>query len=160
MQNPRPNPLHASATPAPQQSSGSETGVAALQSALGALNSEQQVQVLARLPAHQLARALEKILKPGSADVADADLPEGVADERRSDKRTKTLRAAKIIYNNKMSVTYCQIRDISGTGCKISVESTFSVPQYFTLHIQNGDTVHECEVVWRRPDMMGVAFIG
>ncbi|PLX41061.1 MAG: pilus assembly protein PilZ, partial [Hyphomicrobiales bacterium] len=62
-------------------------------------------------------------------------------------------------YNNRMSVNDCQVRDMSETGCKIKMDSLIGVPNYFTLHILNGDVKHECEVVWRKADMMGVKYL-
>ena len=146
--------------PAPAQSIPQNSNVEELQAALCALTADTQLQVLQKLPALQLARALERILKPGTAkETPMPDLPADIPEERRAFLRSKTLRAAQIIYNNKMSVTSCRIYDIASAGCQITVESTFSIPKFFTLHIKNGDTKHECEVVWRRPGEMGVRFI-
>ena len=80
------------------------------------------------------------------------------ADQRQAE-RTGTLRGGKIVYNNKMCVSDCQVRDISDTGCRVTVESSAGIPDHFMLHILNGDVKRECEVAWRRSDMLGLRFI-
>lgn len=152
-------PLNASQPAASTVASQNE--IAILQAALAMLDDESLLMVLAQLPAYQLARALECLLKPvGDASrVPQAQSASDPANNREAD-RTKMLRAGKIIYNNKMSVSDCSIRDLSNTGCRVGLESLVGIPDHFTLHIQNGSSRHECEVVWRKSNMMGLRFIG
>lgn len=133
-----------------------------LQANLVALDDDRLLMVLVQLPAYQLVRALECLLKPLEAASAAPQTQPAAADpaDGRVADRTRMLRAGKIIYNNKMSVSDCSIRDLSSTGCRVGLESLVGIPDHFTLHIQNGGSRHECEVVWRKSDMMGVKFIG
>jgi hypothetical protein len=139
----------------------SQTDLATLQGALAALDDDHLLMVLVQLPAYQLARALECLLKPleAASVVPQAQPASDPADNREAD-RTRMLRAGKIIYNNKMSVSDCSIRDLSSSGCRLGLESLVGIPDHFSLHIQNGGSRHECEVVWRKSNMMGVRFIG
>jgi len=139
----------------------SQTDLATLQGALAALDDDHLLMVLVQLPAYQLARALECLLKPleAASGVPQTQPASDPADNREAD-RTRMLRAGKIIYNNKMSVSDCSIRDLSSSGCRLGLESLVGIPDHFSLHIQNGGSRHECEVVWRKSNMMGVRFIG
>ena len=145
---------------APQQAAStvlSQSDLAILQTAIATLDDERLLMVLVQLPAYQLVRALECLLKPvGAASCVPQAEP---ADNRRAD-RAKVFRAAKIIYNNKMSVSECSIRDLSDTGCRVVAESLAGIPDHFTLHVLTGDSRYECEVAWRKYNMMGLRFIG
>lgn len=139
----------------------SQIDLTTLQTALTTLDDDRLLMVLVHLPAYQLARALECLLKPvGAAScVPQAQSESAPADNRGAD-RARVLRAGKIIYHNKMSVSDCSIRDLSSSGCRVVLESLAGIPDHFTLHILTGDSRHECEVAWRKSNMMGVRFIG
>ena len=130
-----------------------------LQKRIRALNLDQLVHVLKRVPADRLANVLQQLSGVAMAGLQPNDQVLDEVVDHREAQRMKTLRGGKIIYNNKMSVNDCQIRDISDEGCRIIVESTMGIPSQFTLHILNGDIHHDCEVVWRKPDMMGVKYL-
>lgn len=145
---------------------------AMLQAALGKFSDEQLFAALAQVTDFRLVSVLARRLGPAVSSPAQVQ-QEVVAEQEketeqavdaqadhRSADRAKVLRSGKIIYNNKMSVSDCSLRDISETGCRISMESTAGIPKNFTLHILNGDVRHECEVAWRSSMAMGVKFIG
>ncbi|WP_337660174.1 PilZ domain-containing protein [Anderseniella sp. Alg231-50] len=145
---------------APQQSASpvlSQSELAILQTALATLDDERLLMVLVQLPAYQLVRALECLLKPVGAASC---VPQSESTDNRAADRAKVFRAAKIIYNNKMSVSECSIRDLSDSGCRVVAESLAGIPDHFTLHVLTGDTRYECEVAWRKYNMMGLRFIG
>ncbi len=144
-----------------------------LQTAVLSLNQADLCHLLTQLPAHQLAAALEKMLRP-IAPAQQPSVPVQPTDaagqpsqayaqpqpnEKRTADRKRTLRAAKIVYNNNMSVASCELRDISETGCRIAIESTAYIPNHFVLHVTNSGIRHECEVAWRKSNMMGVRFL-
>lgn len=147
----------------------SQIDLTTLQTALASLDDDRLLMVLVQLPTYQLARALECLLKPvgdascvpqaQSVGVSPVQSESASADNRGAD-RAKVLRAGKIIYNNKMSVSDCSIRDLSSSGCRVFLESIAGIPDQFSLHILTGDSRHECEVAWRRSNMMGLRFIG
>lgn len=130
-----------------------------LQKQIGALNPDQLVHVLKQVPADKLASAFQQLAGIVTSGSQQPGQSLDITGDQRQAQRKKTLRGGKIIYNNKMSVNDCQIRDMSDEGCRISMQSTVGVPSQFTLHILNGDTHHDCEVVWRKPGMMGVKYL-
>lgn len=133
--------------------------LADLQSRLGALGPDDLQQALGALPVHELARALERALAPAASAAIEAPA-EPASAERRQSVRMKAFRGGKIIYNNHMSVGNCEVRDLSKTGCRLTVESVSGIPDSFTLQILNGGSKHQCEVAWRKLNMIGVRFIG
>ncbi len=136
---------------------------AKLQAALGRFDEMQLNAALSEVSDYRLASVLAKRLYPG--DAATQQLREAVTTQpaekkdKRESERVSTLRGARVIYNNKMSVSDCSIRDISKTGCRLAMASTIGIPAHFTLDISNSDRKHECEVVWRSPTVMGVRFL-
>ena len=130
-----------------------------LQTRIGALDPDQLARVLRQVPADRLANVLQRLSGAAMAGSQQPGQSLEIAGDNREAQRKKTLRGGKIIYNNKMSVNDCQIRDMSDDGCRIIVESSVGIPSQFTLHILNGDIHHDCEVVWRKPDMMGVKYL-
>ena len=73
-------------------------------------------------------------------------------------KRTRVLRAAKIIVSCQSSLVHCTVRDITSGGACLQVADTFAVPQTFELTFELGRTRRVCRVVWRSRDRLGVAF--
>ena len=132
--------------------------VSVMQATLRSLDEEQLLQILEKIPAHQLACALQRILKPAEIAPKPDLSAEQKARERRGAVRSRTLRIAKIVYNQGTSLTNCEIRDISDTGCRVSVASTIGIPDRFTLQIPNEHFKRSCFVAWRKSGMMGLKF--
>ena len=162
-----------SANPTPQgqmqqaQAQLANAQFATLQNVIGKFSDAQLAAALVHVADYRIAELLSRRLSPATPAVdqpVQAVQPAQPAEQQKPEQRTgdraKVLRSGKIIYNNKMSVADCKIRDISGTGCRISAESTAGLPRHFTLHIVNGDVRHECEVAWRSSSELGVKFIG
>jgi PilZ domain len=123
---------------------------------LTVLQADQLVNILRGLDRKILAQALDQ---PQQVAEENSAAPEAPGSDSRRASRNRTLRAGKIIYNNKMCVTDCQIRDVSETGCRIRAASTSAIPRFFTLHVLAGDARHECEVVWRAKDELGIRYL-
>ena len=77
---------------------------------------------------------------------------------RRVTDRRKTLKSAKIVFNNKQSVLDCFVRDLSDTGARLTVADLLAVPKYFTLQFHDG-TTHDCERVRAQGQEIGVRFL-
>jgi hypothetical protein len=77
-------------------------------------------------------------------------------EERRASPRARRLKAGKIVLNDGRSVFECSVRNVSATGACLLVGNGFLIPGDFELTL-DGDT-RRCDVVWRRPDRMGVSF--
>lgn len=78
-------------------------------------------------------------------------------DKRRA-PRHKVLMDGKIVTLNNWSVIDCCIRDYSSTGAKLRCQDQTAVPNNFRLLIPHDNSIREARVVWRRDDMLGVAF--
>ena len=77
---------------------------------------------------------------------------------RRITNRQKTLKSAKIVFNNKQSVIDCFVRDLSDTGAKLQVADLLAVPKTFTLMLHGG-IAYECERVRAMGREIGVRFL-
>jgi hypothetical protein len=53
----------------------------------------------------------------------------------------------------------CTVQDISSTGARVTVRSSTTVPDNFTLQIPHVSATHMSEVVWRRGSELGVRFV-
>lgn len=139
------------------------------------LPAEGLFRVLSHLPAEILKTALDMRLArdaaarpqpppaPPPAPAPEATAPPAApavnpADKRRS-ARHRTLRGAKIIFNNRISVVDAQVRDISDGGCKLRVATAAHLPQTFNLQISGMSGERRCEVRWRHDSELGVRFL-
>jgi hypothetical protein len=138
-----------------------ETRAVDLAAGLRSLGDDELIGVLRAVPPKLLLEALKTWLPESGHEAPSLDL-DGAGDddpEARGAQRSRTLRTGKIIYNNQMCVIDCRIKDISETGCRVSVASSAGVPGFFRLHIMGGDTRHECEVAWRTSEELGLRFL-
>jgi hypothetical protein len=93
-----------------------------------------------------------------------AGMPDEPAPEipRRS-QRHKTLKSGRIEFNGTFSTFDVTIKDMSETGVKLKLSTTFIVPPTFQLLILNTNTgISErrtCETRWQRGDLLGARFI-
>ena len=79
-------------------------------------------------------------------------------DDRRSLKRTRVLRNAKIIVPRRSPVIHCTVQNINSGGACLKMANTYGVPQTFELTFEHGRTRRACRVVWRTSDKLGVSF--
>ncbi|HEY7247173.1 MAG TPA: PilZ domain-containing protein [Xanthobacteraceae bacterium] len=78
--------------------------------------------------------------------------------ERRHNHRLRTLRAGKILFNNKSSVIDCTVRNLSRQGACLIVTSVVGVPPAFDLLIEGEPTTRPCNMVWHAPNKIGIEF--
>jgi hypothetical protein len=76
--------------------------------------------------------------------------------DRRRQPRAKTLKAAKILFNNHYSVIDCTVRNLSVSGACLLVPSSLGIPDTFDV-VLDGVT-RPCRTVWRREKQLGVEF--
>lgn len=72
--------------------------------------------------------------------------------------RRRVLKAGLICFNGRHSTLPCQVRDISSGGVKLNVQGSVGVPDTFELYIELDGTWVDCEVTWRRGEMVGARF--
>jgi PilZ domain-containing protein len=79
-------------------------------------------------------------------------------DDRRTIKRTRVLRSAKIIVPRRSPVIHCTVQNINNGGACLKLANTFGLPETFDLTFEHGRTRRSCRVIWRTDDKLGVAF--
>jgi PilZ domain len=77
--------------------------------------------------------------------------------EYRKHPRHRTLKSGKIIYNRRLTVIDCVIRNLSHGGACLEVDTHF-LPDEFDLSIPIDCAKYHCRVAWRTPSRIGVAF--
>lgn len=78
--------------------------------------------------------------------------------ERRKDLRRKTLKACKVVFNNRFSVFDGVMVNLSDTGAMIKVKNPAVVSNEFLLTTLYGGREHICAVKWRNDQFLGVQF--
>jgi len=79
-------------------------------------------------------------------------------EEQRKTPRSRTLKAGKIVLKLHSSVVDCTIRNLSEGGALLLVPSLVGIPATFELVLEPNDVHHDCRVVWRGDNRLGVEF--
>lgn len=77
--------------------------------------------------------------------------------ERRNQTRKRVFRTAQIALTEKAPKLDCAIRDISEQGARLSVSTTFGLPQQFDVIIDGRR--RRGRSIWRTYTELGVTFI-
>jgi hypothetical protein len=80
--------------------------------------------------------------------------------ERRRVQRTRVLKGAKIILNDRASLFDCTVHNLTNVGASVHVPSTIGIPEVFALSFDFGRSTRGCRVIWRADDKLGVSFVG
>ncbi|MGH6771221.1 MAG: PilZ domain-containing protein [Xanthobacteraceae bacterium] len=78
--------------------------------------------------------------------------------ERRKVPRHKTYKAARIAFDEWRAAITCLVKNLSGAGACIAVESPIGIPDTFDLVFDSGEPGRACHVVWRTAKQIGVEF--
>jgi hypothetical protein len=81
-----------------------------------------------------------------------------VEENNRIAARNRVLKGAKIVSMDKWSVVDCTVRDLSATGARIICGDQAAIANEFRFLIPSENTICTARVVWRRDDMLGIAF--
>lgn len=81
------------------------------------------------------------------------------ADEHRSSRRERRLKAAKLVFNNDQSVIDCVLRDLSATGARVRLNGIIDAPEQLVLKVSDGIT-YSADVMWYRNNELGLRFHG
>ncbi|MBR0961761.1 helix-turn-helix domain-containing protein [Bradyrhizobium japonicum] len=82
--------------------------------------------------------------------------------DHRAAVRHHTLRTGMVEFDNGSGSTVsvpCTIRDVSGTGARLQLNSSLWVAEQFTLTFRSG-LRKDCRVAWRKGRLIGSAFVG
>jgi PilZ domain-containing protein len=81
-----------------------------------------------------------------------------VMTERRSVPRTRVLRNAKLILDDRGTIVQCTLLDLTTGGARLSLASTYRTSESFELTFDNGRTRRPCRVIWRTDTGLGISF--
>ena len=79
-------------------------------------------------------------------------------EERRKKARSRTLKSGKIVLNLHSSVVDCTVRNLTDHGALLLVQSLVGIPASFELVLEPNHVRHDCHVVWRGDNRLGVEF--
>jgi hypothetical protein len=77
--------------------------------------------------------------------------------ERRQSARARTLKGARILFNQHRSVIDCTVRNLSPNGACLAVASAVGIPDRFEVMFAD-QSVRACRVVWHKERQLGVEF--
>ncbi|GGD20118.1 PilZ domain-containing protein [Aureimonas glaciei] len=88
-------------------------------------------------------------------------LPEAEPDgsERRVAPRVRTLKRAKILFNNRYSTFDCIVRNISSTGALLTIDEAAHLPKVFDISIGDEKMERPARLVYRRGMLAGIRFL-
>jgi PilZ domain len=78
--------------------------------------------------------------------------------ERRRQQRTRTLKSARILFNQHHSVIDCTVRNLSPAGACLNVASAVGIPERFDVLFDADHSVRPCRMVWHKEKQIGVEF--
>ena len=79
-------------------------------------------------------------------------------DEQRKLPRARTLKSGKIVFNLQSSVVDCTVRNLTSHGAMLVVPSLIGIPGNFELVLEPDRARHDCRVIWRGENRLGVEF--
>jgi len=78
--------------------------------------------------------------------------------EARRSKRVRTILGVKIVFNNRMSVMDCAVKNISSSGAKLVLPDTLRVPNEFELYIPKRRCFYYARLIRHESECIGVKF--
>ncbi len=85
--------------------------------------------------------------------------PTAADSERRVAPRVRTLKQAKILFNNRYSTFDCTVRNISATGALLTIDRAVPLPKVFEIRIGEGEAIRPAKLVYRRDSFAGIHFL-
>lgn len=79
--------------------------------------------------------------------------------DRRIAPRTKTLKRAKVFFNNMSSTFDCIVRNISASGALLTLDETAHLPREFDVRIGEEKGLRPARLVYRRGALAGIRFL-
>jgi len=79
-------------------------------------------------------------------------------EEHRKRPRHRALKGGKIIFNRRLSVVDCIVRNLSDEGASLEIGSPVWLPETFDLSIPIDGLKRSCRVSWKSATRVGVTF--
>jgi hypothetical protein len=78
--------------------------------------------------------------------------------DRRTERRMRALKHARIIFNKGYGVFDCTVRNISPGGALLDVPSMLGIPSHFDIVMDATNARRPCTVRWHTDHLIGVHF--
>jgi PilZ domain len=78
--------------------------------------------------------------------------------DQRRQTRARTLKSARILFNDHRSVIDCTVRNLSPTGACLNVASALGIPERFDVMFDADQSIRACRMVWHKEKQLGVEF--
>jgi hypothetical protein len=78
--------------------------------------------------------------------------------ERRRVQRTRVLKGANIILNNRSSLFDCTVINMTNLGSCVCLPSSIGIPNSFDLSFDRSRSSRQCRVIWRTESKLGGSF--
>ena|ERR1700744_3531938 len=79
--------------------------------------------------------------------------------ERRAASRRAVLLEGKAVHEFDRHAIPCQVRNLTDCGAKIAISNHHFLPQKLTFTILRDNHTFQANVIWRRGDQAGLAFL-
>ena len=79
--------------------------------------------------------------------------------DRRASPRREVRKDGKIIFVDQPFFIECAIRNMSEDGALLTMLVNFPLPKEIMLWEEKSGTIYECDVRWRRENLVGVRFL-
>jgi hypothetical protein len=80
-------------------------------------------------------------------------------DDRRKHVRIRTLKSGKIVFNRRLNVIDCIVRNMSDGGACVQLQAPDWLPEKFELTIPIDGLNRLCRLRWKQADRVGVAYV-
>ena len=80
------------------------------------------------------------------------------SEQRKDGERKRVFVPGKVVVEHPRFTGYCNIRDLSAGGDKLSFGTIPKLPDVFELQIPSQGKAHEVQVRWQRGLQIGVQF--
>ena len=81
------------------------------------------------------------------------------SENRRSERRRRVLKEARVILNGRFSVIDAMARDISRRGCRLRLHHAFRLPPDFLIAFPSVGAERPAMLVWQKGREAGVKFL-
>jgi hypothetical protein len=78
--------------------------------------------------------------------------------DKRRVQRTRVLKDAKIILNNRSSLFDCTVINLTNLGSCVYLPSSARIPNSFALSFDRARSSRRCRVIWRTESKLGISF--
>lgn len=85
--------------------------------------------------------------------------PDADGSERRVAPRMRTLKRAKVLFNDHFSTFDCIVRNISSTGALLTIDEAAHLPKTFDVRMGEEKTIRPARLVYRRGMLAGIRFL-